>query len=387
MAQPAPNEVLKTLLIFILSAVIASSSRSMDLSTSSTACAAPADSAAIAALGLAVAPASQRAPMNRRHAPRCQGQRRWLNLLWVLLLGTVAEASLGQASWAQSSETAEPAIVQIQEQVVDPAEPGSTPTAPPEAIVIPDAPTIPTPKAEAESAVESAIDNAIDNAATDAIEEAIELSPASAEAETADSVEPAQTLDDVPGDRLPGENPAVEAASDEAQSETATETELLETDRVYLANQQISFVPPVGFTPMSTQEIETKFPGAMPPQHAYGNATRDVSVGVSVSDIPLAPEQLPEVKAFLEDYLENSVPGFQWLEHDFVNLGGQDWIKLEFLSEAPEQRIHNDMYITSLQGKLLGFNFNAHLTVDATLRPLLQDSRNSIVVDTTVAAD
>ena len=125
----------------------------------------------------------------------------------------------------------------------------------------------------------------------------------------------------------------------------------------------------------------------MPPQYAYANEARDVSVGITVSDIPLEAEQLPEVKTVLEAFLEQSVPGFQWLEHDFVNLGGQDWIKLEFISQTQDQRIHNDMYITSLQGKLLGFNFNANLAVDFALRDRLQDSRNSILLDQTVASD
>jgi len=150
--------------------------------------------------------------------------------------------------------------------------------------------------------------------------------------------------------------------------------------RIYLVDDQVSFVPPLGFTAMSSAEIEANFSQETPPAYVYANADRDVSVGITVSDIPLEPEQLPEVKALLEDSLEDAFPGFQWLEQDFVNLDGQDWIKLEFLSQAVDQRIHNDMYITILEGRLLGFNFNANLSADPVLRPLLQDSRNSILL-------
>lgn len=373
----------------------------MDPSNSSTACAAPLTPTAIAASGLAVVLGAQPTPMKRQSSRRQRGQGQWRNLLWLLLLGGLTEASMAQISVAQNSTTAEPAIVQIQEQGVEPADAGKPPTPQPEAIVIPDAPIITNPSAT----VENAAENAVKDAVTEAIDKAQELDPANAETGKigAEELPPAPTIE-TPRDRRPSDSPVIETTSEPettsapevtseteatSESEVPSETEAVstETDRVYLANQQISFVPPIGFTPMSPMEIESKFPGAMPPQYAYGNAARDVSVGVSVSNIPLTPDQLPEVKTFLEEYLETSVPGFQWLEHDFVNLGGQDWIKLEFLSEAPEQRIHNDMYITSLQGKLLGFNFNANLAVDATLRPLLQDSRNSIVVDTTVATD
>lgn len=154
-----------------------------------------------------------------------------------------------------------------------------------------------------------------------------------------------------------------------------------EQQRVYLADNQVSFEPPRGFTAMGRDEIAQKFPGTMPPQYAYANAGREVSVGISISDIELATEQLPEARQFLADFLESSVPGFQWIENDFVNIAGQDWIKLEFLSQDNGRQVHNDLYITSLDGRLLGFNFNALLALNDQLRPLLEDSRNSIQLE------
>ena len=159
-----------------------------------------------------------------------------------------------------------------------------------------------------------------------------------------------------------------------------------ERERVYLAERQISFVLPDGFTAMSSEEINLKFPGSMPPQFAYGNDRRNVSIGVSLSDIDLAPEQLPEVRQFLESFLEESVPGFDWVSRDYENIGGSRWIKLEFISQALDTQVHNDLYITSFKGKLLGFNFNSVLDMERVLRPQLNDSRSTIFLDPMAAA-
>lgn len=150
--------------------------------------------------------------------------------------------------------------------------------------------------------------------------------------------------------------------------------------RLYFADEQLSFEPPQGFTAMGPDEIAQKFPGVMPPQYVYASEGREGSIGISLSETDLATEQLPEAREFLVEFLEAYVPGFQWIENDIVAFGGSDWIKLEFLSQDGDTQVHNDLYITSLDGKLLGFNFNATAALNPQLRPLLEDSRNSIQI-------
>ncbi len=178
--------------------------------------------------------------------------------------------------------------------------------------------------------------------------------------------------------QLETEPPAAEDPKEEPKEDPKEDSKA--EGRVYLVDNQISFVPPQGFTAMSAAEISTKFPGSVPPQHAYGNVPRSVSIGVNFSDIDLAPEQLPEVRQFLESFLEESVPGFKWVARDYETMGGSRWIKLEFISQAMDTQVHNDLYITSFQGKLLGFNFNSTLAMEKRMRPSLQASRDSILL-------
>ncbi len=306
---------------------------------------------------------------------------RWSSLALLLLCGGLVEVSLGRASLAQLNDG--PWVGQSAEAIVlDPAKgreavdnAAASPETPPAPKVVPEVIVIPKAQASSDDS-EAAESEAI--APPLVIEESSPPDPSPQETEAVSTeAAPADTSEDLTEGVVPDKPEVVEI--DNAEAEIAA--------RVYLAEKQISFIPPIGFTAMSPVEIKAKFPQDMPPRYAYANETRDVSVGITVSDIPLEAEQLPAVKIVLEDFLETSVPGFQWLDHDFVNLGGQDWIKLEFISQIEDQRIHNDMYITSLQGKLLGFNFNANLAVDFSLRDLLQASRNSILLNETVASD
>lgn len=342
---------------------------------------------------------------SKRRRSRAQAKSPWSSLVLLLLLGGLAEMGLGRASLAQANGTA--GIEQpIEQQTLEPVviDPAATIENIDAAVTAPELPTT------APTTLDETVDIVVPKSQTNAEEleeaEPDAIAPPAVETQTVDAdlsvPEPSLPLETKTTESIPTESidPAEEASptTPEAVEETekVEETETTETtetteseaaERVYLAEDKISFIPPAGFTAMSMEEIKTKFPRDMPPQYAYANEARDVSVGITVSDIPLAAEQLPEVKAVLEDFLEDSVPGFQWLEHDFVNLSGQDWIKLEFISQTLDQQIHNDMYITSLQGKLLGFNFNANLAVDFALRDRLQDSRNSIQLDQTVASD
>lgn len=150
------------------------------------------------------------------------------------------------------------------------------------------------------------------------------------------------------------------------------------TGRIYFRDRQISFIPPTGFTAMSQAEIIRKYPGVRPPQYAYGNPRRTVSVAITIADADIQPEELPAFKRFMENFMEKSVPGLKWHDRDLLTLNGLTWIRLDFTSKAIDTNIRNDMYLTSWQGKMLGFNFNTTIELATAVRDELVKSRNSI---------
>lgn len=153
-----------------------------------------------------------------------------------------------------------------------------------------------------------------------------------------------------------------------------------EERRIYLAENRVSFLPPVGFTAMTPEEIALKFPNTNPPQQVYANAGGTVAIAVTLSDVPLTPEQLPELKQVMESSLEQAQPELEWLERGFLEINGVRWLKLESITPALDANIRNDMYFTSLNGRMVGFNFNSTVEADDAVRTELLRSRDSIQI-------
>lgn len=175
----------------------------------------------------------------------------------------------------------------------------------------------------------------------------------------------------------PEASPSVQASGSPQTQEASSSA----AGRVSLEGNQISFVPPPGFTAMTAQEIALKFPrGANPPKYVYANDRRSVAIAVTLSQASLTPEQLPELKQQMESFLEKGLPGLKWLDRGFVDINGVRWVKLEAKSKAIDTDIRNDMYFTSFNGKMLGFNFNSTVEMDTKARNALLKSRDSITL-------
>ena len=201
------------------------------------------------------------------------------------------------------------------------------------------------------------------------------MSTAAPETTTVPAKQAAQT----PIRQLP---PDVAALQPTTQILTAASPTTKTTQRVYLAGKRVSFVPPAGFTAMTAEEIALKFPrrGANTPQHVYANERRSVAVAITFSQAQVSPEQLPELKNFLQKFIERAMPNIKWITQNFAVINNVRWVQLEFISRAIDTDIHNDAYFTSFDGKMLGFNFNSTVEQYDALSAELRKSRDSITI-------
>ncbi len=153
-------------------------------------------------------------------------------------------------------------------------------------------------------------------------------------------------------------------------------------ERVSLFDGKVSFAPPADFAKMTDELIEKKFPEVSVPKVAFANADARVSVFVSFAEERnLRPEQLPKFQEFMISTLESLVPPIRWLTKDFVEIDGRNWIHLEYISRREGNReVHNDLYMTSLDSRILFFNFNSVTTEYEKSKEALQKSKESIVV-------
>lgn len=153
-------------------------------------------------------------------------------------------------------------------------------------------------------------------------------------------------------------------------------------NRVYLADKRVSFVPPSGFTPLTAAEIALKFPDYdRLPKYVYGNERRTVTVAITFSPANISSKQLPKLKNFMSKFLAQVIPNIKWITQNFAVINNVRWVQLEFISQAIDTKIHNQMYLTSFNGKMLGFNFNSTVEQYNLLKAELRKSRDSIIVN------
>ena len=110
------------------------------------------------------------------------------------------------------------------------------------------------------------------------------------------------------------------------------------------------FDAPEGYTPLSQDEISIKFPARRAPANIVGNARRTTTIAFELKQDKLAPEQLSEARQVFEQFFERTVPGLVWRDRKLVRLDGQNWIHLEFSSNAVDSDLHNIMLVTSRFG-------------------------------------
>jgi hypothetical protein len=153
-------------------------------------------------------------------------------------------------------------------------------------------------------------------------------------------------------------------------------------ERVSLAEGRLSFEVPDGFRPLTAEEIALKYPNGNPPGYAYANERADVSIAVQFSAAGVAPSELPRLQASMEQTLPRVIPGLQWLTREIVEIDGRGWVHLELTSFAVDTDIHNHMYLTSFDGRMLGINMNSTVGAYEGVRAALGRTRDSIrVVD------
>lgn len=161
-----------------------------------------------------------------------------------------------------------------------------------------------------------------------------------------------------------------------AQSKSA------DTRRVTLYDGMVSFEPPPEFSRLSEEIVAAKFPEARGPGIVYGNSRTTVSIAITYPpERMLRPEQLPDFKTFMESFLEKQKKGMQWLKKEFVEINGQRWIHFELISQAVDTKIHNHMYLTSLDERVLLFNYNSTVEEYDSYKEALERSKNSIQIE------
>lgn len=149
--------------------------------------------------------------------------------------------------------------------------------------------------------------------------------------------------------------------------------------RVVVPETGVTLEPPEGFTALSQEEIDARYPLSTRPKYVIGNARRSTVVAFELKPSPLTDAELPEVLQALGQQLQQIVPGIEWIERKLTGLEGQRWIYLEFMSSVGGSNVHNIILGTPIAGRSLFVSFSSTKEefpkVEEQLRRSLQSIR------------
>ena len=122
---------------------------------------------------------------------------------------------------------------------------------------------------------------------------------------------------------------------------------------------KVTFDPPPSFKPVPQEIIDLKWPSKRAPQFVVGNESASTTVAYDLKPHQIPQDKLGEVQKSFTQLFERIIPGIRWKKNEIVEHSGQNWIFMEMTSRAVDTDIHNIMFLTGYQGKMLIFNFNS----------------------------
>ncbi len=128
---------------------------------------------------------------------------------------------------------------------------------------------------------------------------------------------------------------------------------------IELADTGITFTPPEGFERLPKNLIDLKWPGKNAPRYVVANAGATTTVAFDVKNKDLSVMNMEDLRVSFEQMFNVAIPGIQWKQNKVVSHDGKKWILLEMTSSAIDTDIHNIMFITSFQKRMVIFNFNS----------------------------
>ncbi len=145
-----------------------------------------------------------------------------------------------------------------------------------------------------------------------------------------------------------------------------------------LPGTSIRFDVPEGFTQLTQDEIDVKFPSKNGPRYVLGNARRTTTVAYDVKNVAITEEALRDQLDSIGEAMGRVIPGFVLIHRDIREINGVRWAYFEMGSSAIDAAIHNIVLMTPYEGGMLVFNFNATQRDFESLEPTLRRAIASI---------
>lgn len=131
-------------------------------------------------------------------------------------------------------------------------------------------------------------------------------------------------------------------------------------EKIYFANNKVSFIIPKDFKIMSKENIKKKYSRGTAPEFVYSNeqTTSTIAYGYT-PNADLNLDNLFEFQKFIENTYNRMIPGIKWIKKEIIEINHYKWIFFEIESNAIDTEIHNIILMSAIDNGLISFNFNS----------------------------
>jgi hypothetical protein len=147
---------------------------------------------------------------------------------------------------------------------------------------------------------------------------------------------------------------------------------------VRLESTSVEFIAPKGFTELSLEEIQAKFPSRTGPDSAVGNERRTTTIAYGIRDVAVTDAILEEQLKQISTASSRAVPGFSLIEQGMRTINDRNWAYMEFRSTAMDTDIRNILLMSAYKGRMIVINFNSAESDFKELEPQLRESIASL---------
>jgi len=142
----------------------------------------------------------------------------------------------------------------------------------------------------------------------------------------------------------------------------------------------ITFNAPDGFLTMSPELIQIKYPKGNPPANVLTNESTESTIAYDIRAKSLPQSQIEETGKAFESAYKRVVAGFKLNSNKIVQISGQKWIQMEFISNTIDSEVYNIFLVTGYKGKMLIFNLNTTLKEFNKYESAFRKSIQSIIL-------
>ena len=150
--------------------------------------------------------------------------------------------------------------------------------------------------------------------------------------------------------------------------------------RITFVEGSVSFVPPAGFTPLSSAEFARFFPSYQGATNAIGDSTRRTTITYALEDGFAPSNNLERGRKVFTDSLNQTFRNPQWFANEVRRIGARDWVVLEFAESVSPTPMRHIFVFSVHRQQVLIFNFRTPVKDFPQVEAQLRASIASITV-------